>query len=111
MAARMKRDPFRGLSAPARVFVFCAMILLLVIFGLAVYAIFFIDSRISKPLGVLFFIGFGLAVLWFQLVSARTLKETSEWGGGPGARTLSSTQAALERDRRAKRSPEEKDEP
>jgi hypothetical protein len=99
----MRRDPFQGLSLPARAFVIFVIVSLAVVFGLAIVATFFLDAGpLSKMLGVLAFIGFFALMFWVQTSFARTAKEAADWGGGPLLRALHSTLAALGEQRKSK---------
>ena len=82
--AGVKRDPLRGLSKPAKVFVICAGIVLIIVFGLAVYATLFLEGPISVALGAIFIISFGVAIVWAQLSSTLGWREASKWDGRPG---------------------------
>lgn len=97
----MRRDPLRGLSLPAKTFVVCVMIVMIVVLGLAVICTFLLDlGPVTDFLRMLAVIGFAAFMAWGQLWLAGAAKEAAEWGGGPLQRAMDSTRAAILRQRR-----------
>lgn len=94
--SEMKHDPLGGLSSPAKAFVVCVGVVLIVISGLAVASTFFFDvGPLTEFLRLLAFIGFLAFMFWGQRWFARVTRQNAEWGGGPLSRTLDSTRALL----------------
>jgi hypothetical protein len=103
----MKRDPLRGLSAPARAFVICVAVVLMAVFGLAIVSTFVFDfGLLTDFLRVIAVIGFVVFMLWGQWWFGRTTKEMADWRGGPLLRTLESTRAILDQERGRQHGPD-----